>query len=425
MVNPMLIRCAAFVLSVASAGVLRAQDSVASARAWVRTAAHPLTTLDPADPLDDLAPIGRLVAGARVIGSGESEHYVHEFLTLRARLLRYLVERHGVTALTFEAGMAEALRLTRWVAGEGGEPDFAGGLPFNGTGGYAELQEALRWLRAHNEKVPPARRVRFYGVDLANGGGAIRPVLDVLWPYLRRVDPDAERTFRARLDGIADRFGINWPRAAHEKYTQLTEVDRAELPGAIRDLGAHLRRHRARYLRAAPADDYEIAVRLVAVLDQTERFIRIPTYGDANPRDSALAENVRWVLDREGGRGKVLVWAHNAHVQRVGIHVPAMNSKPVLSMGQVLAAELGGGYVALGTAFGRRAADTSGADPTTFDGLLASLGAPLFLVNLADAPEWFRREQRMRFQTVEIRLVPAAAFDAVVFVERTTPGRRR
>jgi erythromycin esterase len=31
-------------------------------------------------------------------------------------------------------------------------------------------------------------------------------------------------------------------------------------------------------------------------------------------RDSSMAENIRWILEREGPDARIVVWAHNAHV---------------------------------------------------------------------------------------------------------------
>jgi hypothetical protein len=80
----------------------------------------PLTTVDPGEPLDDLAPFGQLVGAARVVALGESSHHVHEFYRLRHRLIRYLVERHGFTVLALEAPFTEAGILDDWVHGSAG-----------------------------------------------------------------------------------------------------------------------------------------------------------------------------------------------------------------------------------------------------------------------------------------------------------------
>ncbi|WP_031183408.1 hypothetical protein [Streptomyces seoulensis] len=56
---------------------------------------HPLRTTGPRGDLSDLRPLGRTVGDARVVGLGGATHNSHEFLTLKHRVLRYLVEHKG------------------------------------------------------------------------------------------------------------------------------------------------------------------------------------------------------------------------------------------------------------------------------------------------------------------------------------------
>jgi erythromycin esterase len=53
----------------------------------------------------DLAPLDDLVCGKRFVLLGESAHGVDEFSTLKARLVRWLHQRHGFEVLAFECSM--------------------------------------------------------------------------------------------------------------------------------------------------------------------------------------------------------------------------------------------------------------------------------------------------------------------------------
>src|SRR5579875_1232323 len=79
--------------------------------AWVREHAVPIGPED--TPLDgaEAAAIDRLIAGARVIGFGEIGHGSHEPLAYRNRLVRFLVEHHGLTAIALESPLAESKRV--------------------------------------------------------------------------------------------------------------------------------------------------------------------------------------------------------------------------------------------------------------------------------------------------------------------------
>jgi erythromycin esterase len=83
--------------------------------------AVPLASLDPDAALDDLEPLRDLIGTARVVGIGESAHYVREYGLLRHRLVRFLVERMGFTVVAVESGFSEGLVVDRWIHG-GTEP---------------------------------------------------------------------------------------------------------------------------------------------------------------------------------------------------------------------------------------------------------------------------------------------------------------
>ena len=108
-----------------------------------------------------------------------------------------------------------------------------------------------------------------------------------------------------------------------------------------------------------------------------------------------MAENLRWILDREQ---RVLVGGHNVHLQRS----PSFDgSAPI---GQLLAPELGVDLVLIGTTRGSVAVPDLDLDAPpdqryflpsgqlqpapagTLDGLLAVTGYPLGLVDLRHTP---------------------------------------
>ena len=164
------------------------------------------------------------------------------------------------------------------------------------------------------------------------------------------------------------------------------------------------------------------------VARQTIRFAATSPADPAAPRDRALADNLRWVLSKEEGRGAVVLFAHNAHVQKAPIDIPGVTSGAVTGMGALLHQALGDAYAAIGTTFDR-GEDGAPAEADTLDGLLASAGRSPVLLDLraAETPHvraWLEGTHPMRFQTMYLRVAPVAAFDGVLFVNRVGPGRR-
>ena len=74
------------------------------------------------------------------------------------------------------------------------------------------------------------------------------------------------------------------------------------------------------------------------------------------------------------------------------------------------------------------------ASADSFDGTLTQAGLPLFALDLRQAPEWFRQPRRTRQigccyseeqgSAFLLNVPLAEAFDAVLFVEKTTAARK-
>jgi erythromycin esterase-like protein len=57
-----------------------------------------------------------------------------------------------------------------------------------------EVDDFVRWMRAHNAKLPAQERAGFFGLDIYNMNASIRAVID----YLDKRDPEAARVARER-----------------------------------------------------------------------------------------------------------------------------------------------------------------------------------------------------------------------------------
>jgi erythromycin esterase-like protein len=155
-------------------------------------------------------------------------------------------------------------------------------------------------------------------------------------------------------------------------------------------------------------------------------------------RDQSMADNVTWVVDHNPG-AKVVLWAHNGHVGASGFGD---------SMGAALRRSYGKDLFVFGFAFGQgsfQALAQSGnhplkvftvpeAPPGSLDAMLASAGLPLFALDLREAPAWFREARSSReigsaypdgdpFAFM-MSFVAPAAFDAMLYVDRTTAARK-
>lgn len=418
-------------IDLAGIALAPAPDAVVD---WVKSAAVPIATTDPAHDVSDLEPLGAIVGNARVVALGEATHGTREFFQLKHRLLEYLVARQGFTVFGIEASYPESLAVNEYVLHGTGDPRRAlAGLYF-WTWDTAEVLDQIEWMRAWNADPKHVKKVKFLGFDMQTAHVGVARVL----AYLGKVDPAAAKAATSAL-GPLD--------AEHEaRYRALPEDQRAATAKAIAGLVDLFDQRKARWIARSSATEWAVARQHAVVVGQAERHMfRV----GLDPRDEAMAHDVRWLLDQEPKGTRMVLWAHNAHVNKA---TPWMKAP----MGMHLARELGSDYVALGFVFDRGhfqamgAATGNGADGALTLGehsvgeapvgdvaeALHRAGMPLFALDLRHAPagvvaDWMNAPHGMRELGASFRCEGASSlnsvlprrFDAVVFVDETTRAR--
>lgn len=406
----------------------------------------PLDTVDPAAPFDDLEPLAGRLEAARVIAIGENAHLVREFYQLRHRLHRFLAHRLGFTVYAMESGFSEGLAVDAWVRGKRPVDDLQtiadDGITYT-MGRCGEMRDHLTWMRT---ATPP---VRFFGLDVPGSTASALPAIEGLRRYLRPVDPEAEPVLD-RLAALVEKYASEHSLLAYTAYSGLEAAERDGITATWAELAARFDALAPEYRAAADAQGFAIArheLRLAVLLDQAMRGYaaqmasegRSPTvHPRVATRDLGMAETVFWLLDRFGPDVKIIVAAHNSHIQRTPVHTPAFS---VSAAGHHLAAGLGPEYVSIGvTCTGGRTV-THRADPAAPGGVAivgtdlaepeegsveASLPAELCVVDLrparsagvSGAPDRIRVLDR--YQQAPI----VDAFDLMINVPEITPTRQ-
>jgi erythromycin esterase len=314
----------------------------------LRSAVIPLATLEPEGSMDDLEPLAEHVGSVRVVGLGESAHYVHEFYDLRHRLTRFLIDRLGISAVAMESGLPEGFIVDRWI--QGGPGDVAdvqaAGITWS-MGLCDEMRDQLNWLRDWNRS--RTQRVHFYGVDLPGSRASMLPALDPVTPYLAKVDALFLPRFN-RLCALASRYASRNLNDASAAYMEMAASERDEMTALLADTEARFDARELAYIAQANERSYSHARRHVRSAVQFDRVMRQfsaaatddPTLASASIRDAAMAEAMELILQHER---RVVLLAHNDHVRRTPI------SEGVSPLGHHLASRLGDGYLAIGTTF--------------------------------------------------------------------------
>ncbi|HVE86762.1 MAG TPA: erythromycin esterase family protein [Myxococcales bacterium] len=269
--------------------------------------------------LADFDPLLELVGDARCVLIGEATHGTHEFYKLRAQITQRLIVEKGFLAVAAEADWPDAYRVNRYVRGLGPDADAVEALSdFQRFPAWmwrnADVLDFVGWLRAHNDALPAAERVGFYGLDLYSLHASIASVLH----YLDRMDPEAAAGARHRY-ACFEHFGPDPQDYGHATSFGLAKDCEREVIAQLLDL----QRRRAELLRRdglAAADAQFEAEQNARVVKDAEAYYRTMFQGRVsswNLRDTHMADTLDALLGHLGQQvspAKVVVWAHNSHV---------------------------------------------------------------------------------------------------------------
>jgi erythromycin esterase len=444
-----LTRTAAVVRPVASIAFIglclypppsRAQHQNAGFEQWAAANAIPLASIEPAKTTSDLRRLGSMIGSARIVTIGEPTHGAHEPLAFRNRLFRYLVEELGFTAIAIESGLPESRHVHAFVeTGVGDAKKIAHEHISYEWGDWQENVELIQWMRDYNANPARRQKIRFYGFDLSLGGatGATpRPApFEAALSLLSRADSASATRLRQALQPIL--------RLPPGPAPSLTTAEREAGVLAVDELLSRLERNRPSLQATTSAEDYEWGSRSALVAQQVARMLRVmpsdlpsdripPSAWElVETRDAGMADNIRWILSREGPNGRILVFAHNGHVETVPFHGGVWNAfaKPPNSLGVHLRSFFKDSLVTIVTSSATNGAGVPSAalDSTSLDASLARVGHPRFFLDLRAARNnpmartWLAQERPFRANfTMYLSVIPSSAFDVVVFVDTLT-----
>ena len=366
---------------------------------WLGTAGARLTATDPAVPLDDLAPLDGIVDGATIVALGEATHGTREYFQLKHRIIRYLIEKRGFTTFALEANVTECRAVDAYIQGGPGDPrELLSNLYF-WVWDTEEVLALVEWLRAWNgDRRHP--RVSLVGFDMQTKEIAFQSAAR----FVKLSPEDTKRSLETRaayIEGIA----------TIESRLATTRV----VPQEIRDDFEVVRQWLALTGTKTPAEEHRL-------------------------RDRFMADNIASRASRPGA-GKMIVWAHNMHVEQ----------DYEFAMGTYLAQRFATAYVPIGFLFDRGTYNASptgvnltdarrvvGVGPAPEADIAASFartGADLLLVDLRRATggvaDYLNRPQITRetgWNISDEKSMPQARrlakrFAAALYVARSTPSR--
>jgi erythromycin esterase len=426
-----------------------------SLQKWLASHAVAIRSIDPNDEdFSDLEPLAAAIGSARVVQLGEPSHGAGSSFAAKARLIKFLHRRLGFDVIAWESGFYDVRLSQRAMrAGENAVSAAQRGI----LAVWSNAAEARPLFEYVSASQSTARPIDMAGIDLQiSAGGTEQAFVAELRAFAARL---ADAVRRQQIEA-----GVEQTIAAHTRITSRqnppTAADFEEFQTTSGELLAAIDRNRAAFDAVHGAREVSFMVRALenvrgraARASTRQQLEALPEAhrisADWNLRDTLMAENLRWLLDEEYPRRKVIVWAHNAHIMN-GYFAPSwgavhagMPPNGMMSAGVSVAERLkDGAYtIALTTyegdeawANGQRRGPIAPAAPGSFETRLHALAKPYVFLDLRPA----RRDGHPMRTPQSLRIsgygpptgpygndrVPdlTKALDGVLFIDRMLPA---
>lgn len=268
---------------------------------------------------------------ADIVALGEATHGNKEYQDLKLEVFKKLVEQDGYRAFALESDFGGGQKINGYI--QTGEESIEKAVEDLGFRLYKteEMQSLLEWMRDYNQS-NPEDMVRFYGFDVQRYDNS----KEGLFTYLETVNAENMQTYK---DALA-------PLNNDTVYTQDKKIV-AETLKPLQNIIDDLTANKENYVQNSSELDYNMALNYANCLF-TYATIRGTDVDYWNSRDKAMAENVKWIVQRERqiGNGKLFISGHNGHIEKTGSSMAGKTG-----MGKHLTDAFGGNYYAIGTEF--------------------------------------------------------------------------
>lgn len=399
---------------------------------WIQANHFPIRSTSATDTnFDDLQFLKDVIGDRRLVQLGESGHGVAEFDSVKVRLIQFLHQQMGFDVIAFESSLYECFRADEQV----------GALVADSLMKHCILDV---W---HADETLPL----FDYIKAARGTS--RPLI------LAGIDTQFTTAYRtARPGELRELLGLVDPVVAEEAYALDTELlrlvaldpdtRRAEIAGKVASMTAAyeriadlIDREQERLERALPSRPLfpRVMGRAMRMAPSLVRSLASGGYWEyVTIRDEGMADNVTWLRERLYPGRKILVWAHNYHIQHdateispsvtMGYHLSRRHREDLYTVGLFM-------YWGQATGVDHETHDVTAPLPNSLEALLGRTTPPASFVDLLS--QSLSAGTAWMFQPIRAKsgnnwgisygemITPRRQYDGILFVDEVHPPHYR
>ncbi|OTW85573.1 erythromycin esterase family protein [Bacillus thuringiensis] len=398
----------------------------------IQSQAHPLKTIEPSKPFEDLKPLKKMIGSAQYVGLGENTHGSSEIFTMKFRLVKYLVTEMGFTNFTIEEDWGNGLKLNEYIqTGKGNPREFLKLLyPTD------EIIAMIEWMKDYNADPFNKKKIQFIGLDLKTMDQSVfNKVID----YVKQHRPDLRAEVEENYKDLSSFTG------SIQEYMNLAPEMKAKFKANAEKVAQLLKDEKAQTNKDVGSSEY---IWVKATANAIEKFTTMLLSNDypnvIKLHEQYLADHAMWAQETFGG--KTMVWAHNIHMAK-GIIDEKLYP---YAAGQFLKERLDNNYVTIGSTTtegnftlyseynpstgGKIATDTIPQNVKSFNYTLGKVPYKMFLLDnrhlKGHAEKWVRAKRPLL--SIGGQLLPDGSlyfdtslleqFDIIFHIRKTSPS---
>jgi len=256
----------------------------------------------------DFNALASSIGDKRIVALGESSHGLGELYRLKAALVSYLHEEQGFEVLAIEGGVGDVNLAYSYVDGFDGVT--LRNKSIFGNFRAKEVEPLYNYFVSTSKSTSPL----FYaGYDTQSSGVFFE---EQLASYVFSYDSVLANSLSTEFNAYYDMFG-----ALRENDSVGYATHRDRYMTVASECTALLKANETAIAQTHGLDAFQLEV-LYRTLDSYRRSVDLSwnrRYEAIQLRDELMAENVSWLLNEVYADKKVVLWAHNAHIEKGGL----------------------------------------------------------------------------------------------------------